>query len=193
MEKLQNHSHKNSTLVLRPADAAEATALWKLVMENIDSPTALILSRQNIKELPAMGCCRTTDSFKAALGAFIVQDTEGKPDVVLVASGSEVATLIEGAALLVDKDNLKVQVVSAPSAGLFRNQEAEYQEEVLPADVHAFGLTAVLPVTLEGLVGAKGKVFGISSFGFSAPSGVLDINLGYTPENMYNQVKDMLK
>jgi len=193
MEKLQNHSHKNSTLVLRPADAQETTAAWKMALENTDSPTALILSRQNIKELPASSGDRVNEAFKAEKGAYIVEEAGGTPDVILVASGSEVSTLVDGAALLREKKGLKVQVVSAPSEGLFRNQDAAYQEAVLPPGVPTFGMTAGLPVTLQGLVGTRGKVFGLSSFGFSAPASVLDQKLGYTGENVYNQVLDMLK
>ena len=192
MEQLQNHSHKNSVLVLRPADAQETTAAWKMAIENRNTPTALILSRQNIKELPAESD-RVKEAFQAEKGAYIVESAGGKADVVLVASGSEVATLVEGAAMLREKKGLKVQVVSAPSEGLFRNQDASYQEEVLPAGVPKFGLTAGLPVTLQGLVGADGKVFGLNSFGFSAPAGVLDGKLGYTGENVFNQVTEMLK
>ena len=192
MEQLQNHSHKNSVLVLRPADAQETTAAWKMAIENRETPTALVLSRQNITELPAESD-RVKEAFQAEKGAYIVESAGGKADVVLVASGSEVATLVEGAAMLREKKGLKVQVVSAPSEGLFRNQDASYQEEVLPAGVPKFGLTAGLPVTLQGLVGADGKVFGLNSFGFSAPAGVLDGKLGYTGENVFNQVTEMLK
>jgi transketolase len=192
MEQLQNHSHKNSTLVLRPADAQEATVAWKMAMENTNSPTALILSRQNITELPAASGDRAAEAFKAEMGAYIVEEAGGTPDVVLVASGSEVSTLVSGAALLREKKGLKVQVVSAPSEGLFRNQTADYQSKVLPAGIPTFGMTAGLPVTLQGLVGATGKVFGLNSFGFSAPAGVLDEKLGYTADNVFNQVIDFL-
>lgn len=193
MEKLQNHSHKNSTLVLRPADAHETTAAWKMALENTDTPTALILSRQGIKQLPAASGDRAAEAFKAEKGAYIVEEAGGTPDVVLVASGSEVSTLVDGAALLREKKGLKVQVVSAPSEGLFRNQDASYQEAVLPAGVPTFGMTAGLPATLESLVGPAGRVFGLNSFGFSAPAGVLDEKLGYTGENVFNQVTDFLK
>lgn len=186
MEKLQNHHGKNSTLVLRPADAEEATQTWKLAMENIDTPTALILSRQNIQNLPA-----GNDYTQAAKGAYIVAGSDAQPDVILVASGSEVATLVAGTELL-RKENIKVRIVSAPSEGLFRSQPAAYQEEVLPTGSKIFGLTAGLPVNLQGLVGANGKVFGLNSFGFSAPYKVLDEKLGFTAENVYNQVKSML-
>lgn len=190
MEKLKNHHGKNSTLVLRPADAEEATVAWKLALENIDTPTALILSRQNIKNLPSKGD-RYAEAQQAAKGAYIVTDSEGTPDVILLASGSEVATLVEGQALL-EKEGIKCRIVSVPSEGLFRSQSREYQQSVLPAGVKKFGLTAGLPVNLEGLVGADGKVFGLESFGFSAPYTILDEKLGFTAVNVYNQVKEIL-
>ncbi|WP_372651400.1 transketolase family protein [Draconibacterium sp.] len=186
LEKLQNHSHKNSMLVLRPADGNETTVAWKMAMENTDTPTALILSRQGIKEVTTYETAQG-----ATKGAYILQDCEGTPDVILLASGSEVSTLVDGAELLA-KDGVKSRIVSVPSEGLFRTQSTEYQKEVLPAGVTKFGLTAGLPVTLEGLVGMDGKVFGLGSFGFSAPAGVLDVKLGYTGENVYNQVKELL-
>ena len=186
LEKLKNHKGHNSMLVLRPADVEETTIAWKLAMENMSTPTALILSRQNIVNLPA-----GTDYSQAAKGAYIIADADENPDVILVASGSEVSTLVAGAELL-RKEGVKVRIVSAPSEGLFRNQSKEYQESILPAGAKIFGLTAGLPVNLEGLVGSNGKVFGLESFGFSAPYKVLDEKLGFTAENVYNQVKAML-
>ena len=186
LEKLKNHKGHNSMLVLRPADVEETTIAWKLAMENMSTPTALILSRQNIVNLPA-----GTDYSQAAKGAYIIADADENPDVILVASGSEVSTLVAGAELL-RKEGVKVRIVSAPSEGLFRNQSKEYQESILPAGARIFGLTAGLPVNLEGLVGSNGKVFGLESFGFSAPYKVLDEKLGFTAENVYNQVKAML-
>lgn len=186
MEKLKNHHGQNSMLVLRPADADETTVCWRLAMENTATPTALILSRQNIAKLPA-----GTDYSQAARGAYIVAGSDDNPDVILVASGSEVSTLVAGAELL-RKDGIRIRIVSAPSEGLFRSQSADYQESILPKGAKIFGLTAGLPVNLEGLVGANGKVFGLESFGFSAPYKVLDEKLGFTAENVYNQVKAML-
>ena len=186
MEKLQNHKGHNSTLVLRPADAEETTQAWKLAMENTTTPTALIFSRQNIANLPA-----GNDYAQTAKGAYVVAGSDANPDVVLVASGSEVSTLVAGAELL-RKDGVKVSIVSAPSEGLFRTQSKEYQESVIPAGAKKFGLTAGLPVTLQGLVGSDGKVWGLPSFGFSAPYKVLDEKLGFTGENVYKQVKEML-
>lgn len=186
MEKLKNHSGKNSALVLRPADADETTQSWKLAMENTTSPSCLILSRQNIKSLPA-----GNDYSQVAKGAYVVAGSEKEADVTLVATGSEVATLVAGAELL-RKDNVKVSIVSVPSEGLFRSQEASYQEEILPASAKKFGLTAGLPVNLLGLVGTNGKIWGLESFGFSAPYKVLDEKLGFTAQNVYEQVKKML-
>ncbi len=185
MEKLRNHSGKNSMLVLRPADVEETTVCWKMAMENMTSPTGLILSRQNIEMLPA-----GNDYGQAVKGAYEVAGSDADPDVILVASGSEVSTLVAGAELL-RKDGMKVKIVSCPSEGLFRTQPAEYQNAVLPNGAKIFGLTAGLPVNLQGLVGCNGKVFGLESFGFSAPYKVLDEKLGFTAQNVYNQVKAM--
>ncbi|WP_423127362.1 transketolase family protein [Gaoshiqia sp. Z1-71] len=190
MEKLKNHHGQNSMLVLRPADAEETTVSWKMALENSAAPTALILSRQNIKNLPAKAD-RYTEALQAEKGAYIVTDCEGTPDVILLASGSEVSTLLSGAELL-EKDGVRCRIVSVPSEGLFRSQSKEYQKSVLPCGVKKFGLTAGLPVTLEGLVGADGHVFGMESFGFSAPYTVLDEKLGFTGQNVYNQVKALL-
>lgn len=190
LEKLQNHSGHNSMLVLRPADANETTVAWRMALENSASPTGLILSRQNIKDLPAKES-RFSEAMNANRGAYIVED-EADYDVILLASGSEVSTLVEGAELL-RADGVKVRIVSVPSEGLFRSQSPEYQESVLPRGKKKFGLTAGLPVTLEGLVGSDGSVWGMRSFGFSAPYTVLDEKLGYTGENVYLQVKKLLK
>lgn len=189
MEKLKNHKGHNSMLVLRPADVEECTVSWKMAMENTHTPTALILSRQNIVDLPAASS-RKEEAKQAEKGGYIVA-CDGNPDVILVASGSEVSTLNEGAALL-RADGIKVRIVSVPSEGLFRSQSAEYQEEVLPKNAKIFGLTAGLPVNLLGLVGANGKVWGLESFGFSAPFKVLDEKLGFNGKNVYEQVKKMI-
>lgn len=186
MEKLKNHHGKDSVRVFRPADANEATVCWQMAMENMDTPTALIFSRQGIKNLP-----EGNDYQQARKGAYIVAGSDEAFDVVLLASGSEVSTLQAGAELL-RQDGIKVRIVSVPSEGLFRRQSKEYQQMVLPAGVKRFGLTAGLPVTLEGLVGENGKVFGLNSFGFSAPYKVLDEKLGFTAQNVYNQVKELL-
>lgn len=189
MEKLKNHKGHNSVLVIRPADVNESTVAWKMAIENTSTPTALILSRQNIANLPGSSY---ESALRAEKGAYIVESDSDTPDVVLLASGSEVSTLVDGAALLRQRDNCKVRVVSVPSEGLFRSQPKAYQESILPAGIPRFGLTAGLPVTLEVLVGENGKVFGMESFGYSAPYKVLDEKLGFTAENVYNQVKELL-
>ena len=187
MEKLRNHHGNDSVHVFRPADANEATVAWQMAMENMSTPTALIFSRQGIKNLP-----EGNDYQQARKGAYVVAGSDDDFDVILLASGSEVSTLVAGAELL-RQDDIKVRIVSVPSEGLFRRQSTEYQEEILPAAAKKFGLTAGLPVTLEGLVGANGTVYGLNSFGFSAPYKVLDEKLGFTAQNVYNQVKQLLK
>jgi transketolase len=189
MEKLRNHKGHNSMLVLRPADVQEATVAWKMAMENTQTPTALILSRQNITDLPAKED-RYIEALQAEKGGYIVE-CDGNTDVILLASGSEVSTLVEGAALL-RKDGVKVRIVSVPSEGLFRSQSQAYQDSVITPGKKVFGLTAGLPVNLLGLVGCNGKIWGLESFGFSAPYKVLDEKLGFTGENVYKQVKMIL-
>ena len=189
MEKLKNHAGKNSCLVLRPADAKETTVAWAMAMENTDTPTALIFSRQNINNLP-----EGNDYEQARKGGYVVAGSDDNPDVVLVATGSEVSPLVSGAELL-RKDGVKVRIVSVPSEGLFRSQSTEYQQSVIPAGAKVFGMTAGLPVNLQGfLIGAapESKIWGLESFGFSAPYKVLDEKLGYTGQNVYEQVKAML-
>ena len=191
MEQLRNHKGERSVVVLRPADSYETVAAWKIAMEN-ERPTALILSRQNIKNLPAASGDRAKEAMQAVKGAYIVEDCAGTPDVILLASGSEVATLVDGAEKL-KADGVKVRVVSVPSEGLFRDQSKEYQKSVLPCGVPKFGLTSGLPVTLAGLVACDGEVYGLDHFGYSAPASVLDKEFGFSGENVYNQVKAMLK
>lgn len=190
MEQLRNHHGERSVVVLRPADARETVAAWKIAMEE-QRPTALVLSRQNIKDLPALHGNRAEEAMQAVKGAYVVMDCEGTPDVILLASGSEVATLVDGAALL-KADGLKIRVVSVPSEGLFRDQSKEYQQSVLPTGVPKFGLTSGLPVTLAGLVDGDGTVYGLDHFGYSAPASVLDEKFGFSGQNVYNQVKAML-
>lgn len=186
MEKLKNHKGEDSVRVFRPADVDEATVCWKMAMENMSTPTALIFSRQNITSLQ-----EGNDYEQARKGAYVVEGSDADFDVILLASGSEVSTLVAGAELL-RKDGIKIRIVSVPSEGLFRTQSKEYQESILPAGAKIFGMTAGLPVTLQSLVGANGKVYGMESFGFSAPYKVLDEKLGFNAENVYKEVKNFL-
>ena len=185
MEKLKNHKGQDSVRVFRPADADETTVCWQMANENIDTPTAMICSRQNVNSLP-----EGTDYSQVRKGAYIVKD-DPNYDVILLASGSEVSTLLAGAELL-NADGIKTRIVSVPSEGLFRTQSKEYQESVLPKGAKIFGMTAGLPVTLQSLVGVEGMVYGLESFGFSAPYKVLDEKLGFNAENVFKQVKDYL-
>jgi transketolase len=187
MEKLKNLHGNDSVRVLRPADAEETTVCWAIAMENMHTPTAMILSRQGIESLP-----EGNDYNMARHGAYVVAGSDNDYDVILVASGSEVSTLVAAAAIL-RKEGLKVRIVSAPSEGLFRCQTAEYQESVLPTNAKIFGLTAGLPVVLEGLVGRFGTVFGMNHFGASAPYNVLNEKFGFTPENIAGKIKEYLK
>ena len=183
MEQIRNFSGRPSLLALRPADAAETSVAWKMAMDNHDTPTALILSRQDIPDLPAP---EGTDRYTAALGAlkggYTVVEA-AKPDVVLVANGSEVSLLCEVAVLL-EAEGIHASVVSMPSIGLFNVQPADYRASVLPAGVPQFGLTAGLPASLRMIEGFTGKVFGLERFGASAPYKVLDEKFGFTASNI---------
>lgn len=185
LEKMKNHSKRNSLLVMRPADVHETVVCWQMAMENQNTPSALILSRQNITDLPEETCYEG-----ATKGGYTVVK-EDNPDIVLVATGSEVSTLVDAAKLL-EKDSVRYRIVSVPSEGLFRTQSIEYQHSVLPAGIKKFGLTAGLPVNLQGLVGSHGKVYGVESFGFSAHYKVLDEKFGFNAENVYSQIKSYL-
>ena len=190
MEHVHNHQGERSMVVLRPADAEETVAAWQYIMGE-KRPVALILSRQNIKTLPALSCSRREEAKQAVKGAYIVADS-AKAQVVMLASGSEVSTLIEGAELL-RKDGIAVRVVSVPSEGLFRDQPKSYQDSVLPKDVMRYGLTSGLSLNLSGLVGENGKIHGCNHFGYSAPFKVLDEKFGYNGQTVYEEVKAMIK
>lgn len=186
MEKMKNHSGRPSVLVLRPADVEETVEAWKLAMENIYTPTAIILSRQNVPSLP-----EGNDYSGVERGGYVVAESDADPDVVVIGTGSEVSTLSQAASML-RKEGVKVQVVSVPSEALFRAQPKEYQDKVLPKGIKRFGLTAGLPVNLLGLVGENGKIWGLESFGFSAPYKVLEEKLGFTPDAVYLHIKEIL-
>ena len=185
MEKLQNHSGRDSVRVLRPADVNETTVCWKMAMENMDTPTALIFSRQNVANLP-----EGTDYSGAERGAYTVV-SDAQPEVVLVASGSEVSTLVAARQLLT-ADGITSRVVSCPSEQLFRAQDEAYRESVIPRNAKKFFLTAGLPVVFEGLAGDTGRIFGLNHFGHSAPFKVLDEKFGFTPEAVYSEIKQYL-
>jgi transketolase len=192
MEKLKNHSGENSFLALRPADSAETSVAWKMALENKNTPTGLILSRQGIKDLPSNRASRYQDALAAEKGGYLVKEVEN-PDLVLIANGSEVATLVAAAEILESENELKVNIASVISEGLFKFQSKAYQNSVIPKNKPLFGLTAGLPVNLEGLVGEKGKVFGLDHFGYSAPANVLDDKFGFTGEKVSKEILKYLK
>jgi transketolase len=187
LEQLKNHSGHRSMLVLRPADANETTVAWQMALDNTHAPTALILSRQNIKDIPPrMGSTRLADAMSATKGAYIAKDSAGFPDLIFVANGSEVSTMIEAAQLMESRHKkVRIRVVSAISEGLFKEQSFDYQQDTIPDNVPVLALTAGLPSTMQGMVGPFGKAYGMESFGYSAPYKVLDEKLGFTPEHMY--------
>lgn len=190
MEHMRNHSGERSMLVLRPADAEETVAAWKMALEE-KRPVALILSRQNIKSLPAMnGLSRREEAMKATQGGYVVMEAPNAK-VTLVATGSEVSTLVDGAELLAE-EGIATRVVSIPSEGLFRDQSKEYQAEVL-GNLPRYGMTSGLSVNLRGLVGEEGFIHGFDHFGYSAPFKVLDEKFGYNGKTVAEEVKSMLK
>lgn len=191
MEEIRNFSGKPSMLVLRPADAAETSVAWAMAMENTHTPTGLILSRQDVKDLPSVTGDRLMEAEGTRRGGYVVMDT-AIPKVILVGNGSEVSLLCEVAQML-DKDGIAARVVSVPSIGLFNEQDAEYRHNVIPQNIPVFGLTAGLPSTLRSLTGSRGYVYGMSRFGASAPYKVLDEKFGYTADNIFNEVRKFLK
>ncbi len=190
MEELRNFKGEPSMLVLRPGDAAETSVCWKMAMENTKTPTALILSRQDIPDLPAASGDRYNEALGAEKGGYVVVDA-ANPDVTLVANGSEVSLLVEVAKLL-GAEGVTARVVSVPSIGLFEVQPQDYRDSVIPANGKVFGLTAGLPSTLRGVVGRNGEVFGLDHFGASAPFKVLDEKFGFTAPAVLAQVKAYL-
>jgi transketolase len=192
LEKLKNHSGKPSFLALRPADSAETSVAWKMALENTSTPSGLILSRQGIKDVPAKGNSRYKEALAAEKGGYLVKEVEN-PDLVLIANGSEVSTLVAAAEILEKENGLKVNIVSVISEGVFRLQSKDYQNSVIPKNKPLFGLTAGLPVNLEGLVGDNGRIFGLDHFGYSAPANVLDDKFGFTGEKVSKEVLDYLQ
>ena len=190
LEQMNNLSGRPAMLVLRPADSAETTVAWEMAMENKETPTGLILTRQDVKDIPSTSGNRYADAQGVRRGGYVVKDVEN-PAIVLVANGSEVSLLWD-VAMKLEEEGVAARVVSVPSIGLFNNQEAEYKASVIPTGIPVFGLTAGLPSVLSSVVGANGKIYGLARFGASAPFKVLDEKFGFTTENILNEVKTML-
>lgn len=193
LEQMDNMRGKMSILVLRPADSAETIACWEMAMKNDDTPTVLILSRQDLTDIPPINGNRCEEAKGAQRGGYLVKKADGQPDITLVANGSEVSLLMEVASRL-ENEGVKVNVASIPSIGLFLRQDKEYIESVLPANSTRFGLSAGLPSLLYPLMMTAGKweVYGLERFGASAPFKVLDQKFGFTVDNITAQVKKLL-
>ena len=190
MEQMSNLSGKPSALVLRPADSSETVACWQMAMENKECPTVMILSRQDLEDLPAASGDRLAEAYGARKGGYVVCPAEN-PDVVLAANGSEVSLLCKVAEALGAK-GIKAQVASFPSIGLFNAQSEDYRNSVMPAGVKVFGLTAGLPSTLYPLMKGDWKVYGFERFGASAPYKVLDEKFGFTEANITAKIEAFL-
>jgi len=193
MEQLKNHSGQRSVLILRPGDAAETSVAWKMAMENKSTPTALLLSRQNITDLPSTSGNRYNDALQSSKGAYIVKDSVKKPDMIMVANGSEVATLVAGAELLEKEKGISIRIISVISIGLFLDQSEAERNALIPSGIPVLGLTAGLPSVLQSVVGCSGIVLGLDHFGYSAPAEVLDEKLGYTAEHVFEEALKLLK
>ena len=196
MEQVDNHDGKMSTLVLRPADAYESIEAYKMAIANTECPTVMIGSRQNIDILPQGNAASQLDrAAQIKKGGYVVcQTKEGNPDVVLVANGSEVATLVGAAATIAEKTGKNVRVVSVISPRLFENQGEAYVESVIPSKARVLGMTAGLPSVFATIIpGFKKDVFGLTHFGASAPAGVLDEKFGFKPELFAQWAVEKLK
>ena len=189
MEQVRNFNGQRSVMVFRPADSAETLEGYKIAMNTWDRPSVLILSRQDLEDLP--GENRREEAQKASKGGYIVYGGEEIPEITLVANGSEVSLLIHVAENLM-KEGIKARVVSVPCIGLFLDQSDEYRNSVIPKDIKQFGLTAGLPSNLWPVLHGDYEVYGLERFGASAPAKVLDEKFGYTVENIEGCVKHFL-
>ncbi|MBY5945188.1 transketolase [Photobacterium rosenbergii] len=172
----------------RPCDQVESAVAWKLAIERKDGPTSLIFSRQNLAQQERSEA-QVADIAK---GAYILKDCEGKPELILIATGSEVELAVEAAAQLT-AEGKKVRVVSMPSTDAFDKQDAAYREAVLPSDVTArIAVEAGIADFWYKYVGFDGRIIGMTSFGESAPAGELFKMFGFTTENVVNTAKELL-
>ncbi|MDV5169601.1 transketolase [Photobacterium rosenbergii] len=172
----------------RPCDQVESAVAWKLAIERKDGPTSLIFSRQNLAQQERSEA-QVADIAK---GAYILKDCEGKPELILIATGSEVELAVEAAAQLV-AEGKQVRVVSMPSTDAFDKQDAAYREAVLPSDVTArIAVEAGIADFWYKYVGFDGRIIGMTSFGESAPAGELFKMFGFTVENVVETAKELL-
>jgi transketolase len=168
-------------VVLRPGDATETVEAWRVALEHHEGPVALLLTRQ---KLPVLDRSAMPSAEGVRRGAYVLADSEGTPDVILLASGSEVAVALDARQRLADQ-GLKVRVVSMPSWEIFEGQPPEYRDEILPPEVSArLAVEMAAPTGWERYVGLQGDVVGINRFGASAPYEVLLEQFGFTGENV---------
>ncbi|HCM1473670.1 transketolase [Vibrio parahaemolyticus] len=172
----------------RPCDQVESAVAWKLAIERKDAPTALIFSRQNLAQQP-----RSAEQVAdIAKGGYILKDSDGKPELILIATGSEVELAVKAAEQLT-AEGKKVRVVSMPSTDAFDKQDAAYREAVLPSDVTArIAIEAGIADFWYKYVGFDGRIIGMTTFGESAPADQLFEMFGFTVENVVNTAKELL-
>ncbi|MBU4344675.1 MAG: transketolase [Proteobacteria bacterium] len=176
--------------VIRPADAVETAEAWRIAMKSVNGPVALILSRQ---KLPVLDRSRYGLAEGLANGAYILSDSEGKPDIILIASGSEVHITLTAAGILADQ-GVSVRVVNMPSWELFEKMPQEYKDKILLPDVEKrIAVEAGIPMGWERYVGSGGAIIGITGFGVSAPGGLVMEKFGFTSENIVEKAIELLK
>ncbi len=176
-------------LVMRPGDANEVSYAWRAAIEQTERPTAIVLTRQGV---PTLDRSTLGDAAGTLKGGYILSDDEGTPDLILMATGSEVALIMDAAEILRGEGHA-VRVVSMPAWELFDEQPREYRESVLPPSVtHRMSVEAGTTMGWERYVGAEGKSFGLDRYGESGPGGVLFEHFGFTPENIANEARALL-
>jgi transketolase len=176
--------------VIRPADANETAVAWRVALERRDGPVALALTRQGV---PVIDRSRYAAAEGLTRGGYVLADAPGKaPEVVLIASGSEVPVALEAYEKLT-AEGIAARVVSLPSWDLFEKQPQGYKDEVLPPGVTArLAIEAAVPLGWERYVGLKGAVIGMTRFGASAPYKVLAEKFGFTAANVVRRAKELL-
>ncbi|MCO4759722.1 MAG: transketolase, partial [Oceanospirillaceae bacterium] len=188
IEQVANLRHTPNMSCWRPCDAVESAVAWKAALERTDGPSALVFSRQNLPH-QARTDAQISD---IARGGYILRDTDGEPEAILIATGSEVGLAMDAAEALA-AEGKQVRVVSMPETNLFDKQDAAYRESVLPASVTARVAVEALQADFwYKYVGLNGKIVGMTTFGESAPAGELFKHFGFTTENVAETVKSLL-
>jgi transketolase len=189
IEQIMNLRQVPNMTVLRPADANETLEAWRLALENTSGPTTLIFSRQNLPVLDRSVCAPASGTRG---GGYILWESAPNPDLILIATGSEVAMTLEAARKLA-QENIKIRVVSLPCWEIFDRQKQEYRDTVLPPQVSArITVEAGIKLGWEHYVGLKGKIIGMESFGASAPGPVLYEKFGFTAARIIVAAKELL-